>query len=515
MKLIKAITHPIDHLINKLTFNPKLTLLGLFFCLSIGIILNSYLHPYGYLTPDSNNYLRLAKSIAQGNGLYVLTPDFESSDQPKFFATWPIGYPALVAIFHLITGIKIFWASKILNILIAGVMLWLMWRVFGNKAWLYGSLLATASFIELFSYTFSEIPFMLSLFGFPLILYHYFSPDFHNSSRNAISLGFLILTLFIFRYIGAFSLIVAGIYFLWYWYHHKKLDWQLLMVLFSTSALMGLYLWNNYLETGAITGYARPEALQSRFEQVYQLVRSVLYELCFPLTKKFAWLSLVITGIVSQILLFLLFNKPKVQFNLKRSELNAWPYFLVSGFVYLVCLVVLRLNFIFDDFNFRLLAPATLLLGIGGINLIHCRYPQAFTALSRLMLVLMVASLLINIPVKHLYNHWFESNQPTYPRSMAKVKSIYDSIKRPAVIGFGDGRYIFQKPKIYTPHPYGSPKASEAQPMDTFLQKIRHFDGPVYLDIPDTTYIHGYREKHPTVNQFIRENQSRGFIQIK
>ncbi len=46
-------------------------LLIIFIMMAVAIVVKSYFHLDGYLSPDSANYLKLAQNLLEGNGYYV------------------------------------------------------------------------------------------------------------------------------------------------------------------------------------------------------------------------------------------------------------------------------------------------------------------------------------------------------------------------------------------------------------------------------------------------------------
>jgi hypothetical protein len=76
-----------------------------------GILTLSYTDMSGMLSHDSMHYLRLAGNLVEGEG-YRFSPS-PGGEGPKFVATWPVGYPTLVAGLSLLTGWGVFLAGKL------------------------------------------------------------------------------------------------------------------------------------------------------------------------------------------------------------------------------------------------------------------------------------------------------------------------------------------------------------------------------------------------------------------
>ena len=106
-------------------------LLIIFIMMAIAIVVKSYFHPDGYLSPDSANYLKLAQNLLEGNGYYVSAYSITGTGQDReLFAAWPIGYPTLIFVVAKLTGLSVFWASKFLNILLIGIILGIFRKLF-------------------------------------------------------------------------------------------------------------------------------------------------------------------------------------------------------------------------------------------------------------------------------------------------------------------------------------------------------------------------------------------------
>ena len=107
-------------------------LLIIFIMMAVAIVVKSYFHPDGYLSPDSTNYLKLAQNLLEGNGYYVSAYGSTGQDR-EFFAAWPVGYPTLIFVVAKLTGLSVFWASKFLNILLIGIILGIFRNLFKHK----------------------------------------------------------------------------------------------------------------------------------------------------------------------------------------------------------------------------------------------------------------------------------------------------------------------------------------------------------------------------------------------
>jgi hypothetical protein len=226
-------------------FNYKLALLFLSLC-SI-ILLNSYFDPNGYLSPDSTYYLRLSKNLLSGEGFSIA--DYQSPDGKSFFAIWPIGYPVLIFMVSKLTGLGIVWASKILNLIIIGVILLLFRNIFRGNAHWAGLIFFIDANIELFTFTWSEVPFILFLICTSLLLYK----SIETKGKTLWLAGLLLsgIALFMMRYIGIVSAGIIGlIAFINFFRRRWRLSFKLLIVSALQMIFAGVYLYHNKISTG-------------------------------------------------------------------------------------------------------------------------------------------------------------------------------------------------------------------------------------------------------------------------
>ena len=118
--------------------------------MAIAIVFSSHFSAHGYLTSDSTNYLILAQNLIDGNGYYVTSLNWfgDGNGQGRvLFAIWPIGYPTFIAFVAKLTGLSVFWASKLLNILLIGIILAMFRLMFKQNASTYGLIFFFSAYI--------------------------------------------------------------------------------------------------------------------------------------------------------------------------------------------------------------------------------------------------------------------------------------------------------------------------------------------------------------------------------
>ena len=75
----------------------------------------------------------------------------------------------MIAFVMMVTKFNAYLASKIVAMLVVGIMLLILKIVFKKDAWIYGLCFLNIGFMNLTYYTWSEIPFMLFLMIFTLV----------------------------------------------------------------------------------------------------------------------------------------------------------------------------------------------------------------------------------------------------------------------------------------------------------------------------------------------------------
>ncbi|GAA0486983.1 hypothetical protein GCM10008986_10520 [Salinibacillus aidingensis] len=136
------------------------SMLAIYLLLSLFILSQSYLNQDGYVSSDSAHYLQMALNLLHGNGM--TTPSYVP-DISTYFATWPVGYPVLIAGISFLTGISVFWASKLVNLIMLGLSFVLIKRLFKARAPVVVMIFFISTFTVDFSYTWSEVPFFFGM----------------------------------------------------------------------------------------------------------------------------------------------------------------------------------------------------------------------------------------------------------------------------------------------------------------------------------------------------------------
>ncbi len=373
-----------------------LFLLILFGTICISIYSRAYLKG-AYISADSTGYLREAVNLAAGNGFsYDGLAGYDT-----WFANWPILYPVLIAAVMLVTGTEAYLASKIVAMLTAGLLLLLMRRCFGKDAWLYSLCLTNIGYLNLSYYTWSEIPFILFLFCFALILAKILREE-QSSIGWYISLGIMGLCCFLTRYYGVFVWIVVGCYLLALFaaYRRKKMqaDLSKLVRLTATAFISGIlslaYLFVNKVKNGMASGVSRTmwwddyriltddliESLLTEFFNIFSMQIPELIE-GFPYQIK----VFAVVGILAGIGWLIAANCRRFT---RESVL------IVTAVVYDVVFIGIRYVSSMDSFYFRFFEPATFLLCIALIGLLlpYLRGTKGFRYFAGMVTLLVFAA---------------------------------------------------------------------------------------------------------------------------
>lgn len=371
----------------------KRILLGglIVFVLSILIFNNSYFHHDGYLAPDSAEYLSIAKSLKEDHSAFNrVNPNMGKEE--KFFSTWPLGYPVLIAMFSSILNTSVFVASKILNVIIVILFLLLLNFRFKSKAIFFYPLVFTGSFIYLISATLSESFFCLVLLSTFFVLESYLYKKNKSDFLYSFSLFCLILALALIRYIGIFMFFFLFLYcILFLLRRNYKAFWIHCIVLAVSSSFYIVYLSLNIYYTGEITGISRPFTINLEFIEFFKgLLAQII--VIYP---GFSLVALAIQSILI-LLWYLLYGKSisRIKFKkVKFSSKDSGSLYLFGALFYFVFLFFIGSLTDFQTYSFRFLYPGGLLLSIGIIINLGFDFIQK---IYKLLVIFSVTAILYN-----------------------------------------------------------------------------------------------------------------------
>jgi len=485
-------------------FNGKLFLL---FCvLGFIVILRSYFDPNGWITPDSTFYLQLSQSLLDGNGFQRIAYDVPGGR--TLFAIWPVGYPTLIFIIAKLTGLSVFWASKVLSVLIIGCCLMVLQFIFKSNAHWVGLILCCQSFSNINTYTWSEGAFLLFLLVFCLSVYQYIRTA--GKISWLLSVLFSGLLLFLTRYIGVFTFMVAGIVAISLLIKKRWiLSLKLLIVVFIQILISGFYLYNNKLSTGYLTGMARGAGAEVNKKMFSQLFSALNEELVLiPVT------STSFSKILTFLLLFLLgvYLYKTIRKKYRFGSINdIWIYFILTAIIYLIFITISVWKSNVSDLDYRYLAPSTFLALLSVAAYLQGK-PKIRIKKGSVYYILILAVLgILLFPVKyHVYGYIKAKGNyvfPNYPDNMAILEEKYRGMESNSIVIYGSPHIRYLRTDIIPTDLY------TRSPLDGIIKYFkRKGDWNIYIEIRhdlDPISI------HESVIDFMKEHQEGEIVRIE
>ncbi|SIQ70573.1 hypothetical protein SAMN05421545_1140 [Pontibacter lucknowensis] len=359
----------------------------------------------GYISPDSTHYLGLAQNLKDGHGFYVTS----ATGTRTYFSTWPVGYPVLIYLFSELSTLDVYWSSKLLNFILLAIGFVFLRQLSRPYAFIIASVYATYTYMEVYSFTWSEAPFLLLGLLLAGITYQIFIGNW--SGKNVVLLFAVCLALFLIRYIGAFSFAVPALLGLYFAYRGS---YKPALYLFTSSIVLamlaGAYLYINYRLSGFTTGFDRLEdETETIGAFIVMLFRGLLNE--FLIIREYRpqnqpdYLLYVTATIQLAVLTFISF-KIKKHYNFwQELRQNSFSMICIGiALLYLTAILALRFVSYFDALDYRLLSPFSFPLFIGLIYTFvalpdkHKDIVQAKYTLFAFFLL----SLLLNLPKKFI-----------------------------------------------------------------------------------------------------------------
>ena len=471
--------------------NSDLNLFFVFIVIVISIGFKIFFNEDGYLSNDSTNYLFLAQNIVNGYGLSV---PLESGDvyERSLFSSWPIGYSTLIAFTAKVTSLSVFLSSKILNLFFIALILLIFRKLFSSSASLYALIFLFSSYLEIYSFTWSETGFI-----FGLVLFSYSLYEFLNRSDKllvpSITLLFSIIFLFLIRYIGIFAIGILGlliIYFLLDIKNYKKKILILFTISVTSIFLFCSYLYFNFLETGLLTGRSRGFAPESNLELFLTLITAVLAEITIPVyhprltyIAPLLLLQLLVFGIVIYRNKVGLIFRPNNQ-DLISNKFSITNVFFAVGFAYICCIVIVRWIFYFNEYSFRILGPGTFLLFISLISLIKNKFSEDFFSdFKKAIIFLSILSFILYVPVKSVTRYHYQ-----YIDTLELIDQKYGEIPNGSILVFETNKHLkYVRSDLILKLP------EKNESWSIFKKRLNKDDNSmIFIEVPDIKKIKGY-----------------------
>ena len=435
-------------------FQKQPILLSILTAISLYIFVHAYFFGY-FISWDSTHYLRAAQSIVNGGGMFT-HPSWSHFYGEGYFAIWPIGYPLLIALVSFLTRTEVYLASVILAVLLVWAIGLLFAKYFGQKAWLYSLVMLNVGFLRIFYFTWSE-----TVYIFALILLSFTVANILLSKavgkRNFVLLTFSAILLFLSRYVGAFSIGVIGLLWLFYGYlslktkdrvAKGKLLFSTISGIFSACFMLGYLLLNRHM-TGFITG--SPNHPRDPFgETLLNLYEASLIEVEYVFAHFFnispLGLSLPILILAFSFVCYALFRH-RQQIKAYHPDIIVPLAFLAIGSISWLSIVAMRFLSRFDPFNFRLLGPSTIVLCIGILGLLLFSFYQKFphkkdktpSPLKKAVLTVFFALFLFSSLIPTLT----QESPSGYPQMREEVLHLHAHIPDGAAVVWGNPYLLF------------------------------------------------------------------------
>ena len=360
----------------------------------------------GYTTPDSVAYLNAAQNLIDGHGFYETDA---KGNQTQLFTKWPIGYPVLIFLASSISGLDVFWASKILNLLLLAFIFLILRSICRPYSFVLASTCSSYTLLEVYSFTWSEAPFLVLL----LLLAYSILKAYEGIAvcRNATLIYLSCLSLFLIRYAGIFSLGVPAMLCIYFYLseNNKQAKAYLFTSVFTALSFAG-YLIINHKLSGYATGLDRMETETETFAAfIVMLFKSLFNELL--IIREYRPQNqpdylLYVTAIIQMVVLAFIAVKVKRHFNfwheLKQNSFSMVCIGIAS--LYLAAILAMRFVSHFDALDYRLLAPFSFPFFIGVVYA-FASLPDKHKDIIQAKYVLFaffLLSLLLNLPKKFI-----------------------------------------------------------------------------------------------------------------
>lgn len=509
-----------------------LTLL-VFALAALAIMVKSLIDSNGYMSPDSCNYLMLARTLLETKSYHVYGGFIYEPDSLKFMATWPVGYPLLIALVCAALGIPVFLASKILNIIILGIIFWIFDRVFREDGWLYSSMFLAMDFLEIFSFTWSEVPFTLGALWFVVALHRQ-----NNASNryfwNALNVLLSVWMLFLSRYVGAFALGVAGLSMLYLLYRkqHNRALWLLIPLVLGAS-FVGAYLMHNKSATGFTSGMPRMPSDATGLDFLRMCTVAVLsdlnvmYSVIKSLSLEMNRRGMIFYGtLLMQILILYWVFLRKGPLHRSRRTKDAsddlWLYFLVTGLMYYGCMMFLRSRNTFDSLVGRMTFPGFFLVLTGIITYLKTHLQEESFGRFKKAFLWMVSISYFLFFILPTLNFAYKRKKPTtYYEHVSKLRERIRDIPPGSVLVFRDDHHLYLRSDIIYARPYIKPLFPEVQEWGPYVQKLKNAypDRRIFVliqkfeagSLEENLFKYRY---HPTVYEFMQRNKDANVIEL-
>lgn len=381
-----------------------------------------------YISPDSSQYLREALNILAGYGFN----DKGLLGLDGWFASWPIGYPALIALVSKITTFNVYLSSKLLSAVMMLMLLYVLQKRFNKNAFFVTFIFFNAGFLYVYKYTWSEIPFI-----FFAVMYGFSLTDvlIKKDIKSSIMLCIWTILAFLMRYVGIYLGVVSGVVWagmlIHYWYGGRKeaASKKNLICLFisgiTSAAFVGCYFLNNYVHCGFMTGVNRSLMKDDYGILTVNLQNSLINELLnvFNIVKPDYLSDMKKDSLAWIFVIFLIFILWIVKRNYNTS-INVRKVFACIGGFYYLCFIYIRFHSSMDKFGSRFFIPGTILIEIAFFDWLS-EYLKNYTKKVCLAATAILLVITISIWGSVLKSNY---NESAYAKSRDEVLALLQNV---------------------------------------------------------------------------------------
>jgi hypothetical protein len=268
--------------------------------------------------------------------------------------------------------------------------------------------------------------------------------------------------------------------------------WCLSIKLLAIASLQlisaGLYLYHNKISTGYLTGMPRYPSGESNLELLNQLLSALKEEFILIKCGIPVLLSL---GLLLLLGMYIYRTRKKSHSDEKFGGL--WKYFLLTGVLYLVAIIVIRWFNNLDPINFRFLAPGTFLVILslalylqGKPKVKVMNYPLLYLVILATLTIHYIPSTIAIFKYVTTGKNYFRN--PNYIENTRVILEKYKEVEPYSIVIFGSEHLRYLRENIIPTEIYE--KYSLEDYVNYFTQKK---DWNIYVNITDDLnpeYIH-------------------------
>ena len=481
-------------------------ILVLGFC-TIAVIARVLADPEGRVSPDSTNYLRLAWDMSQGNWLWRAEAA-QGEAVMSYWAVWPPVYPMAIAAVSQVFSVDMFLASKLVSLICFWVCAAAIWRFFGTTGAVMALFMANASTLLIFSFSWSEGPFILALLLLAIAMTRVIETPKVTVTGHLVLPFLLAVLLFEIRYIGIFSVGVLLAAAVLTWRRSRRSALLLALAAAAAAAVFLAHVQINLDRTGFPTGMPRVPAPETHGELIRALLGALAAEIFLPVTSIYRgtlfWFA---AALQAGLLAWLVASALKTPKAAVREASGTWASgFLLVGALYVAAIVVIRWRSQFDAFSFRLINPGTLLLFLFAVNAV-LRTRRDLTG--RVFVALALLGLVSGTWIAR-EALWRTGDSPGYyDRTQARL-ARYADLPPDTVLVFGDEHLRYLRPDLHIVEPDFTPFFATAETWEAFRARLRP-GLPVVIDAVETE---PWREYHPAIKAFLATQEEGALIPV-